>query len=124
MKRRINSVLAQGDATYRLNWQGFPVLVSGTSSTTGKFYPWAVTLTSKENSTVWSSVFSWAKSVLGGVAPRMVLGDAAREITKAAREVSWAYLLLVWHFFMTVLKMCPACGKLLCSTTFVKNHND
>ena len=106
MKRRINSELAQGDATYRLNWQGFPVLVSGTSSTTGKFFPWAVTLTSKENTAVWSSVFSWAKSVLGGVAPRKVLGDAARDLTKASREVSLTYLLLVWQilYFTTVLE--------------------
>jgi len=56
MRRRINPVLAQGDATYRLNWMGFPVLVSGTSTTTGKFFPWAITLTTNENSNVWSSV--------------------------------------------------------------------
>jgi len=33
----------------RLNWMGFPVLVSGTSTTTGKFFPWAITLTTNEN---------------------------------------------------------------------------
>ena len=97
MMRRINRELAQGDATYRINWRGFPVLVAGTSTSTGKFFPWSFTLTSKEDSSVWSSVFRWMKSVLGDLSPKKVLGDGARDFTKAAREVSWAYLLRLWQ---------------------------
>ena len=39
IKARMSSKLMQDDATYRLNWMGFPVFVSGRSSITDKFFP-------------------------------------------------------------------------------------
>ena len=38
------------DATYRLNWQGYPVMIVGVSSATGKFFGSMSVLSSHEDS--------------------------------------------------------------------------
>ena len=86
MKARMSKELVQDDATYRLNWMGFPVFVSGRSSSTGKFFPTHITLASHEDTQSWASTFRWVKAELGE-APKRIMADGAADITKAAREV-------------------------------------
>ena len=88
MKARMSKELVQDDATYRLNWMGFPVFVSGRSSSTGKFFPTHLTLASHEDTRSWASTFRWVKEELGE-APKRIMADGAADITKAAYEVSF-----------------------------------
>ena len=44
------------DATYRLNWQGYPVIIVGVSSATGKFFGSLSVLSSHEDSEAWNEI--------------------------------------------------------------------
>ena len=73
------------DATYRLNWNGFPVMVIGVTSPIGKFHASFSVLSSHEDSDAWSEIYSFVHSL--GVHPKNRMADGATSITKAGREV-------------------------------------
>ena len=85
MQARLSRELIQDDATYRLNWMGFPVFISGRCSSTGRFFPTHVTLQSHEDTRAYSNVFKYVKKHIG--VPSKRLADAAKEITAAGKEV-------------------------------------
>lgn len=86
MEARISEGLLQDDATYRLTWMGFPVFVSGRSTTTGKFFRSHVTLSSHEDHKAWATTHEYVKRVLGK-APKMIMADGAKDITKSGKQV-------------------------------------
>ena len=86
MQARVSNEFCQDDATYRVTWQNFPIFVSGRSSSTGKFFPTHVTLSSHEDSQAWASAYSYIKDKLN-VSPKFRMADGASEISKAGREV-------------------------------------
>jgi hypothetical protein len=47
----------QADATYKLIWQGFPVLIVGTSDMDNKFHPLGMAVCSNEEATDFSFIF-------------------------------------------------------------------
>ena len=73
------------DATYRLNWQGFPVMVVGVSSPTGKFFGSLVVLSSHEDHEAWNEINNYVHSL--NVHPRYRMADGAQSITKSGREI-------------------------------------
>ena len=84
--QRTSSDLTQNDATYRLVWQGFPVFVSGVSTSTGKFHPTHCVLSSHEDTYAWSASYKFLRDVAMKT-PKFRMGDATPEITKAGVEV-------------------------------------
>ena len=54
------------DATYRLNWNGYPVFICGVTNQTGKFFPTFAVLSSHEDVENWKTVclfLRWRKSL-------------------------------------------------------------
>ena len=72
------------DATYRLNWQGYPVIIVGVSSATGKFFGSLSVLSSHEDSEAWSEIYKYIHSL--NIHPRFRMSDGAQSITKAGFE--------------------------------------
>ena len=107
----------QTDATYRLNWQGFPVWVvgkfaclncfiiiickcyiAGTSSPTGRFFGSCAILASHEDSETWAAIYKFVHDY-NNIVPTYQLGDGAKAITKAGNEVFAGhsfYRLMCW----------------------------
>ena len=65
---------------------GFPFFVSGTSTPTGRFFPTHVGLCSHEDTAAWKVSYDFVKNV-AGKSPKYRMGDGAKEITKAGKEV-------------------------------------
>ena len=72
------------DATYRLTWQGYPVMIVGVSSDTGKFFESMSVLSSHEDSVAWSKIYQYTHSL--NVHPKFQMSDGAQSITKAGIE--------------------------------------
>ena len=68
------------DATYRLNWQGYPVMIVGVSSATGKFFGSMSVLSSHEVSEAWAEIYTFIHGL--NVHPKFRMGDGAQSITK------------------------------------------
>ena len=73
------------DATYRLNWQRFPVMIVGVSSAVGKFYGSFTVLSSHEDTQAWNEIFSFVHSE--NIHPKFRKSDGALSITNAGNEV-------------------------------------
>lgn len=86
MLNRVNIDIIQDDATYRLNWHGYPFFVSGVSTSCGQFFPTYVSLSSHEDAQAWKVIYEYLKTEIG-ITPKYRMGDGAREITKAGIEV-------------------------------------
>ena len=80
------------DATYRLNWNGFPVFVCGVTNETGKFFPCFAVLSSHEDYISWRSVFEFVHSYNGGSHFKYFMGDGAKAIKKGWSEVTFIFL--------------------------------
>ena len=87
--KRLISLLSKSevlhiDATYRLNWQGYPVMIVGVSSATGKFFGSMSVLSSHEDSEAWSEIYRYIHSL--NVHPKYRMADGAQSIMKAGIE--------------------------------------
>ena len=60
------------DATYRLNFLGYPVFVVGVASSTGKFKIGLVVLSSHEDHLAQLTIFNFVKGL--GITPKFVMG--------------------------------------------------
>ncbi|OXA39961.1 Glycerol-3-phosphate dehydrogenase [NAD(P)+] [Folsomia candida] len=79
--------LLQADATYKLNWEGFPVLVVGTSDKDSHFHPFGIAITSGETVEDFSSVFQVLKGYDENFEPEVLVADCAEAITNAFQTV-------------------------------------
>ena len=98
MLNRVNIDIIQDDATYRLNWHGYPFFVSGVSTSCGQFFPTYVSLSSHEDAQAWKVIYEYLKTEIG-ITPKYRMGDGAREITKAGIEVR---LILTIYFILHI----------------------
>ena len=73
------------DATYKVNWQGYPMFVCGVTGSTGKFFGTMTVLSSHEDTEAWSEVYLFVHSY--GAHFDVFMGDGAKAITKAKIEV-------------------------------------
>ena len=51
------------DATYKLNWNGYPVIVTGCTDKSGWFHPFCLAITTAETETDFAFIFSTIKSL-------------------------------------------------------------
>uniref|UniRef100_A0A915CRM4 MULE transposase domain-containing protein n=1 Tax=Ditylenchus dipsaci TaxID=166011 RepID=A0A915CRM4_9BILA len=80
-----HSRMLQVDGTYKTNWLGFPVLLSGFSDSNGKFFATFMALVSSE--TTWSyKCFLSAISNLG-YAPELVMGDGDSKFLQLLKDL-------------------------------------
>ena len=73
------------DATYRLNWNRYPVMIVGVSSAQGKFFGSFAVLSSHEDTEAWKEIYSFVHRQ--DIHPRYRMADGAQSITKAGEEV-------------------------------------
>lgn len=80
------------DATYKLIWQGFPVLIIGTTNKNRKFYPLCLGVATNEQKEDFELVFNGLKENILSLLevdfkPKVLVSDAAQAIKNAFLEV-------------------------------------
>ena len=63
------------DATYRLNWQRYPVMIVEVSNSVGKFYGSFTVLSSQEDCQTWTEIFNFVHSL--NIHPKFRMSDGA-----------------------------------------------
>ena len=81
------SRMLQADATYKLLWNGFPVLLVGTSDSIRVFHPFLLSVTSGETAEDFEFVFRALHNFHPEWVPTVLLADGADAITKAFTSV-------------------------------------
>jgi len=69
------------DATYKLNWHGFPVIVCGTTDAQRQFHPYAVALVRNEQARSYEFVFESLLTAVPDFKPTVLQADSAGAIT-------------------------------------------
>lgn len=82
-----NSQLLQCDATYKLLWQGFPVLLAGTTDSSRVFHPVLLAVTTGETSEDFKFVFRALHNFHLEWTPTFLLADGSEAITNGFRAV-------------------------------------
>lgn len=99
------------DATYKLIWQGYPVILVGTTDLSKTFHPIAVLVSKSEQAEDHQFLFSSLKTVIFKLfqviyAPKVLLADAAHACTNGfqavfsgdnKRIVCWAHVLRAYE---------------------------
>jgi hypothetical protein len=75
--------MIQADATYKLLWQGFPVIIVGTSDKDNVFHPYLLAVIKGETCEDFSFVFRALHEYNLEWKPSILLGDASEAITNA-----------------------------------------
>lgn len=107
LKQCIVTDILHADATYKLIWQGFRVLIVGTTDKNRKFHPICLTISTNERKADFKTTFQGIKSNLLSIfsktfEPKILICDAAKSIQNAFREVFGEE---------TIVKMCWAHAK-------------
>lgn len=101
------------DATYKINWMGFPLIVMGTVDQRKKFHPLIYACSSTETTNDYKFVF---RSVKNGVSkylkhsfsPEILIADGAEAIRKAFfavfKESAKTFIMCAAHMFRNVKK--------------------
>lgn len=92
------------DATYKIVWQGFPILLVGTTDKHRSFHPYGVAVCTSEQQKDFEFIF---KSLKQGVEntfdtefdPKYLISDAAKAIHNAAIEVFGNCILIIMCWF-------------------------
>ncbi|XP_073948903.1 uncharacterized protein [Choristoneura fumiferana] len=92
LKRCLTVKILHADATYKLIWQGFPVLVVGTSDKNRKFHPICLTISTYERKVDFETVFKGLKDSISSIfsnafEPKVLVCDAAKNIQDAFIDV-------------------------------------
>lgn len=85
LKNAVNVDKIHTDATYKLNWQGFPVLLIGTTDSNRKFHPFGVAVCTNERSEDFEFIFQSLKYKVmelfeANVDPGVLICDAADSV--------------------------------------------
>lgn len=99
--------VVHADATYKMIWQGFPVLVCGTTDQNRKFHPLCLTISSNEQKEDFKLMFQGLKDKIQEIFesswnPKVLVCDAAKSIQNAFLEVFGEHV---------VVRMCWAHAK-------------
>lgn len=87
-----NCKIIHADATYKLIWQGFPVLIVGTTDRDRSFHPFALSVTSSEQTVDFTFLFMALKDNVFSIydeylTPEVLISDAAKSIQIAFSKV-------------------------------------
>lgn len=94
------SSLLQTDGTYKLVWQGYPVLLAGTSDQNNKFHPYALAVVKSESIEDYSFIFRAIQEYVSNWQPTVLLADGSDAITSAFSlvfEVPFIRLMCYFH---------------------------
>ncbi|KAI2810354.1 hypothetical protein BLOT_001514 [Blomia tropicalis] len=75
------------DATYKLNYLGFPVFVTGTTDKQQRFHPFGIALLQNEDTASFKFVFESLKKANSTYQPTILVAGSAPAITSAFEEV-------------------------------------
>ena len=80
------------DATYKLNWQGYPILIAGVTDAASQFFPCIFAVMTSEKEEDYTSLLQVMtgkveKATQQVFAPRVVMGNCAEAISKAVQTV-------------------------------------
>lgn len=106
LKRCISAEILHAD-TDKLIWQGFPVLIVGTTDKNRKFHPICLTVSTNECKADFKTMFQGLKNNILSIFslaydPKILVCDAAKSIQNAFTEV---------FGIQTIVKMCWAHAK-------------
>lgn len=92
LKTAVNSEKLHADATYKLIWQGFPVLIIGTSDWHRKFHPIGICVSSNERTIDFEFMFRTLKNIVNELfdadfKPKVLISDAAKSIHNGFKNV-------------------------------------
>ena len=106
------------DGTYKLTWQGFPVLISGITDVQHRFHPVSLSLVSHESTNAYLEVFTAQKEALWEeshrqLAPLFVIADGSPAITAASRMAfpEWPRAMCWAHVVRNVDKKTAGCEQ-------------
>lgn len=106
--------ILHSDATYKLIWQGFPVLLVGTTDADRRFHPIAVCVATNEREEDFSFFFralrNSVKQLLRiDLKPRVLICDAAKSIQNAFKSIfGCSNIIMCWaHVRRNVVKNLP-----------------
>jgi len=75
--------MLQCDATYKLVWQGYPVLLAGTTDRSRVFHPFALAITKSKSTEDFQFLFAAIHNAHLDWAPCILLADGSEAITNA-----------------------------------------
>lgn len=81
------SDMVQIDATYKVNWQGYPVMVVGTTDRNKTFHPFALAICNGETAEDFAFIFCTLHTFNPEWKPVILLADGAEAITRGFEEV-------------------------------------
>ena len=113
----LKSSMVQTDGTFKMNWQGYPVILIGTSDKNNKFHPFALAVLKGETTDDYAFVFRSMKLHVSDWSPKMLLADGSDAITAAFEQecgipdVRIMCFYHVLHNCEKYLKPLQKCGK-------------
>ncbi|XP_035711288.1 uncharacterized protein LOC118436791 [Folsomia candida] len=94
------STAVHSDATYKLCWQGYPVILTGVSDQDRTFHPTGMAVTSAETSADFKFIFESLKmGTSEKYKPTILIADAAESITNGFKEVFGCDITRIYCWF-------------------------
>lgn len=93
------SRMVQCDATYKLLWNGFPVLIAGTTDCSRVFHPFVLSVTTGETAQDFEFIFRAIRKFHTDWTPTVLLADGADAITKGFTSVFGEPLVRLMCYF-------------------------
>lgn len=84
------------DATYKMNWEGMPVMVIGSSDMDRHFHPICICVCSDEQTSTFLFLFQSLKNQLPLLNPKYLISDAAGAIRQAFISVFGGECIMCW----------------------------
>lgn len=116
IKNAINVINMHTDATYKLVWQGYPVLLAGLSDSNRKFHPFGVCVATRECADDFEFMFKSLKTAVKDlfdvdIDPQVLICDAAASIHNGFSKVFPSHakdIVMCWsHMRRNVVKKLP-----------------
>lgn len=96
LEHAVNVVKVHTDATYKLVWQGFPILLIGTTDSDRKFHPFGVSVCTNEQSEDFEFIFHSLKTAVSElfkveIDPGVLICDAGHSM-----HIGWKRVFALW----------------------------
>lgn len=91
--------LLQTDASYKVTWQGYPILLVGTSDKNKVFHPFALAVSKNERTEDFEFIFRAVEMFSNDWKPEVLLADASEAITAAFEKVFGAPRVRIMCYF-------------------------
>lgn len=104
LKQALGSNNLHADATYKILWQGFPILVVGRTDLIRKFHPFGIAVCTTEQQKDFEFIFAALKQGIHNIfdqefEPQFLIADAAPAIHNAAKKVFESIIEIIMCWF-------------------------